>query len=119
MEIIKQTTVYKCSHCDNLFADEKSCLKHELKCKRNPAVHSRCYSCALFDKDLTGEDVAYTNAKGEAKTSRRVKMRCTARDVRLYSPSTPREIADVLETMGWMRCPTVSEGCEHLKLREK
>lgn len=119
MEIIKRTTVYKCSHCGALFTCEKNCLKHEPRCKRNPDVHSRCYSCALFDKDLTHEDVTYTNAKGEAKTSRRVKMRCAARDVRLYSPATPREIADVLEAEGWMRCPTVSEGCEHLKLKTR
>lgn len=53
MEVIENTTIYKCNFCPRYLRKKHAMIKHEDLCIYNPKNHSACSSCK-FLKEVEG-----------------------------------------------------------------
>lgn len=51
----QERTIYKCDYCRKYYLMQKSCERHEIYCRKNPANMHICYHCKFLTVDRDGD----------------------------------------------------------------
>ena len=81
------TTVYKCEHCGKMYQMKFYCIKHEKKCKKNPANKRPCFDCECLEmKTIEYGEYDPNNGDHPSKGSA---LFCNYKKHFVYPPHTP------------------------------
>ena len=111
-------TVYECEFCGKLSYNAGAMHNHEARCKKNPVNIPRCWGCEHLVWEPEPIEVPYERfcyglvSEGVMKVENR---RCAKTGCVMYSILTSeRKLAD-LQAEGFVRMPSLAEGCPDFK----
>lgn len=122
MKIIKDTTVYKCEHCNKVSLSAGAMKKHECACTKNPTNIPMCDDCHWIDypHDANYDPIRkrfgvtlHEGSEGEyRKQYDLVVCECPFYG-RLYTKLNGLLEDVVVNEDGWMKKPSKIQGCCH------
>lgn len=85
--ITETREIYKCEHCRKMYQVKSACIRHELRCDKNPETHRACYGCNFLKEERVDVNFIAMQPYGEDEYTEEKKILfCSKLNVYKYPP---------------------------------